>query len=144
MIKQIIIGNLTKDPEMRTTKTGKPVCQFTVAANRGGRNEDGTQAVEFVSVAAFDGLSEICGKNLAKGRKVFVLGKPSVRAYMGNDNQAHASMQMIADEVTFLTSKREAEQMERESLAGGNQARGDVGGHIPDGFVEVGPEEIPF
>ena len=80
MNRLTIIGNLTGDPEMRTTPNGKSVCNFSVAVNRRNRVE-GQPEADFFRVSAWNQLGENCGKYLAKGRKVCVVGAVSVREY---------------------------------------------------------------
>lgn len=98
----VIIGNLTSDPEARTTKNGKPVAFFTVAVN----NRRGAEArdADFFRVAAFSGLAENCAKYLAKGRKVSVVGEVHLNTYE-KDGKTRASLDVIATDVEFLTPK---------------------------------------
>lgn len=93
-----IIGNLTADPELRTTPQGISVCSFTVAVN--GRKKDDTT---YFRVSAWRGLGENCAKYLAKGRKAAITGTVSARAYTTNGGEARASLEVNADEVEFLS-----------------------------------------
>ena len=104
MNKLIIIGNLTKDPELRSTQSGVQVCSFTVAVNRKA-TKDGTPEADFFRVTAWRQLAEICGKYLVKGNKVCVIGPVSCEQYAGKDGKAYANMIVTADEVQFLTPK---------------------------------------
>lgn len=117
-----IIGNLTADPEMRTTRNGKSVCTFTVAVNR-------KQETDFFRVTAWDKLGELCHKWMGKGRKVSVIGPVSVSAYNGNDGTAHGQLNVTAQEVEFLSPKTEQEQKSYE---------------LPSDAVEVKEDELPF
>ena len=74
MNKVFLIGNLTKDPEMRSTQSGVAVCNFSIAVNRRFKNANGEQETDFLNVIAWRQLAELCGKYLAKGRKVAVTG----------------------------------------------------------------------
>ena len=109
MNKLTIIGNLTRDPELRTTQTGINVCDFTVAVNRklsAQQKANGQQAeADFFRVTAWRELGEICAKYLAKGRKVAVVGPVSVRTYTGNDGVTRANLEVTADDVEFLTPR---------------------------------------
>ena len=107
MNKLFITGNLTKNPELRTTSAGKNVCSFTVAVNR-RHQKDGQQEADYFRVAAWNELGKNCGKYLAKGRKVCVIGPVSVRTYQAQDGSARASLEVTAEDVEFL-SPREAE-----------------------------------
>ena len=102
MNKLTIIGNLTKDPELRTTATGLSVCSFTVAVNRKKGQEEVT---DFFRVTAWRGLADVCGKWLQKGKKVCVVGAVSVSTFQGSDGTTKASLEVTADDVEFLSPR---------------------------------------
>ena len=107
MNRLTIIGNLTRDPELRTTSTGINVCSFTVAVNR-RRSANGNQPeADFFRVSAWRALGENCQRYLAKGRKVAVTGPVSVSTYTGNDGTTRATLEVTADDVEFLSSRNE-------------------------------------
>lgn len=100
-----IIGNLTADPELRTTSSGKNVCNFSVAINEGWGE---TAKTTYVKVSVFGKAADACMKNLVKGRKVAVRGTASASAYINKrTNQAAATLQLATSEVEFLTPKNE-------------------------------------
>ena len=99
-----IVGNLTNEPELRTTPNGKTVCNFTVAVNR-RRKVEGQPEADFFRVAAWGKSGENCQKYLAKGRKVCVTGTVSSRAYMAQDGNPRASLEVLADDVEFLSPR---------------------------------------
>lgn len=103
MNKLTIIGNLTADPELRTTQDGINVCNFTVAVNRKQR-----EGADFFRVTAWRQLGENCGKFLSKGRKVCVVGPVSVHIYQANDGTTKASLEVTAEDVEFLTPRTES------------------------------------
>ena len=144
MNKIFLIGNLTRDPELRTTQSGVPVCAFTIAVNRRQTAKAGQPEADFFRVTAWRQLGENCGKWLIKGKKVSVVGTVSATAYMGNDGQPHASLEVTADDVEFLTPANTAEE-QRPATAQDfrGQQRNDPqppGG----GFVQVDEESLPF
>lgn len=104
MNKSIIIGNLTRDPELRATQDGTHVCNFTVAVNRRTR-AGGQQEADYFRVTAWRTLGENCVKYLTKGRKVCVTGPVSARAYTGSDGMVRATLELTADEVEFLSAR---------------------------------------
>jgi len=105
-MKQIvIIGNLTRDPELRTTQSGIPVCSFTVAVNRRKTPEAGQPEADFFRVTTWRQLAELCSKYLAKGRKVAVVGEISLQQYNDANGLPRYSMEVQADEVEFLTPR---------------------------------------
>lgn len=127
----VIIGNLTRDPESRTTQDGKSVCNFTVAVNRRQKKQDGTNEADFFRVSAWGKTGEACQKYLAKGRKVCVVGSVSVYTYQAQDGTTRASMNVFANDVEFLTSKSES---------GASQQ----GESVPTGCTPVNDDELPF
>ena len=145
MNKIILIGNLTRDPELRTTPNGYTVCDFTIAVNsRGARRQEGAQPqqddAQFFRVTAWRQLGENCAKYLAKGRKVFVSGPLTARTYQGNDGTTRVSLEVTADDVEFLTSRNEAQGMGVYAPAPGAPAPTAQS----SGFTAVETDELPF
>ncbi len=143
MNKLFIIGNLTRDPELRSTGAGIPVCSFTVAVNRrkSSNAEAGQPEADFFRVAAWRQLGENCAKYLAKGRKVAVVGQVSVSTYTGNDGQTRANLEVTADDVEFLTPK-DAEAKEEAAYV--KEERQAIQQEPAGGFVVVDDDELPF
>ena len=109
MNRLIIIGNCTKDPELRTTTSGKNVCTFNVAVNKRKKGEKGeNQEADFFRVSAWDALGENCAKYLSKGKKVVVVGSVSLHVYTNSKGESGATMEVIANEVEFLSSPTQA------------------------------------
>lgn len=102
MNKLIIIGNLTSDPRLEHTGQGVAVCNFTVAVNR-RKDANGNQETDFFRVTAWRALGENCQKYLAKGKKVFVSGAVSARTYEAADGSTRVSLDVIAQDVEFLS-----------------------------------------
>ena len=112
MNKLMIIGNVTKDPELRTTQNGIPVCSFNVAVNRRlGANAEHPEA-DFFRVTAWRQLGQNCHLYLTKGKKVAVVGSVSASAYMGSDGKPRASLEITADDVEFLSPRNDADAKE--------------------------------
>lgn len=142
MNKVILIGNLTRDPELRTTSTGINVCSFTIAVNRRRSSQNaGQPEADFFRISAWRQLGENCQKYLAKGRKVFVSGPVSVQTYEGKDGQTRYSLEVTADDVEFLSSRQEEGEY-RPSAPAAEQRVGNqpMGG----GFTQVDEDELPF
>lgn len=99
-----IIGNLTNDPELRSTTDGKSVCNFNVAVNR-RKKQDGTQETDYFRVTVWNGRAENCAKYLAKGKKVSAVGQVSVHAYKDKNGEARATMELLAEDVEFLSPR---------------------------------------
>lgn len=110
MNKVFMIGNLTRDPEMSSTPNGVPICKFAIAVNRRfSSNNDGSEpTADFFNVTAWRGLAENCGKYLAKGRKVAVVGSIQTRVFEDQSGVKKYFTDISADDVEFLTPKNEA------------------------------------
>lgn len=101
--KVMLIGNLTRDPEMRYTPQGTAVANFTVATNRNWVYEgEEREAVDFHNVVAWNKLAEICGQLLQKGSKVYVEGRLQTRDWVGNDGQKKYKTEVNIDEMILL------------------------------------------
>ena len=99
-----IIGNLTRDPELRMTSNGIPVCSMTVAVNRRRRAQE-AQETDYFNVTTWRQMAESCAQYLTKGKRVAVSGAVSMRTYEGRDGRLHASLEIQAEEVEFLTPR---------------------------------------
>lgn len=123
-----IIGGLTRDPESRTTQSGKQVCTFTVGVNR--RND--RDKSDFFRVNAWGELGNNCAKYLSKGKKVCVVGSVSVSTYTTQNGETRANMEVFAEKVEFL------------SPAGNAQQNAPQKTDAQSGFVQVDEETLPF
>jgi len=128
MQKIFITGNLTADPELRTTKNGVSVCSFTIAVNRRFKDANGEQKTDFFKISAWRGLGESCARYLSKGKKCAVIGELQPRLYEDKNGKTRMSLDVQADEVEFLTPKSDAER-EPESV---------------EDLADIKPEDIPF
>lgn len=106
MNRIILIGNLTKDPELNVTTSGISVCRFTVAVARRFANADGTRTTDFINIVAWRELAENCNKYLKKGNKCAVSGYLQSRSYENKDGVKVLVWEVVADEVEFLTPKQ--------------------------------------
>jgi single-strand DNA-binding protein len=105
MNNTIMIGNLTKDPELRMTTTEKSVCNFTIAVNRKFKKEE----VDYFDVAVWGKLGELCDTYLSKGKKVCVVGRIENHPYTDKEGNKVNKTMIQADEVEFLSPKTEEE-----------------------------------
>ena len=133
MNKAILIGRLTRDPEVRYTQSGVAVCTFTLAVDRKfAKKDSGQPTADFIPIVTWRKLAEICGNNLVKGRRISVEGRIQVRSYDAQDGSKRYATEIVADEVEFLDSRA---QTGAQAATGGT---GNTAGQtIPD-------EEIPF
>lgn len=102
--KVLIIGRLGKDPELRFTQSGQPICSFTVASGRSWRDGSGGQhdETEWFRVAAWDKLGEICNQYLTKGTRIYVEGRLQTRKWQDQNGQDRYSTEVIASEMIML------------------------------------------
>ena len=137
MNKIILIGNLTRDPESRTTPSGHTVCNFDIAVNDRRGGQDNTM---YFRISAWDKTGESCQRYLSKGRKVFVAGPLSARTYQANDGTTRVSLEVNANDVEFLSSRN-------DDMAGGYSAPA-ASAPAPmaqnSGFTAVETDELPF
>lgn len=109
--KAILMGRLCADPELRTTQNGTPVCSFTLAVNRRGK-DDGT---DFLDIVAWNKTAEFVNKYFAKGQQVAVAGRIQSRTWEDQNGNKRKSVEIVAEEVHFAESKK----------SGGNEQVGD-------------------
>lgn len=108
MNKIFLIGNVTRDPELRATAKGDSVCSFSIAVNKRFAKENET--AQFFRISAWGKMGESCARYLAKGRKVAVTGELEGRLFEGKDGRSMLSLEVRADEVEFLSPKGESEK----------------------------------
>lgn len=159
MNKVYLIGNLTRDPEMRSTSTGVPVCNFSIAVNRRFKDSQGNAEVDFFNIVAWRQLAELCGRYLAKGRKVAISGSIQTRTYEAQDGSKRTAWDIMADEVEFLSAAhgndQEAAYVRQERAAIRNEPAGMklqtvVNKQPPsfspadNGYEEIDEDTLPF
>ena len=110
MNKVVLIGNLTKDPDVRTTSGGASVTTLSIAVNRRFKDKSGERVTDYFRVVAWNKLADICGKYLVKGNKVSVSGELQTTDYEAKDGTKRYVTEILADEVEFLTPKSDRNQ----------------------------------
>lgn len=157
MNKAILIGNLTRDPELKYTPNGTAVCTFGVATNRSWTTTDGQikEDTQFHRIVAWQKLAELCGKLLTKGKKIYMEGRITYRSFTGKDGQQRSITEIVLDDFIMFDSGKRVVPGEVTPAA----TAGDVPAHvdvtIPAEHIEapahtnehvetVNPEDIPF
>lgn len=127
-----LIGNLTRDPELKYTGTGMAVATFTIATNRSWTTDSGEkkEEVDFTRLVAWNKLAEICGQLLKKGRKVYVEGRLSNRSYQDKDGVTKYISEVVINDMILLDSKG----------AGEGVTEGPDTFEVPDNLDEVAAE----
>ena len=141
MNKITLIGNLTADPELRSTQSGISVCSFNIAVNRRFANQDGDRQTDFFRINTWRTLAENCAKFLAKGRKIAVVGELQARIYRSQDGSARLSLDVAADELEFLTPKDQPKAPDSASVKNGKLVPDTSN---TDGWKDINTDELPF
>jgi len=129
----VLIGRLTRDPELRYTSSGVAVASFSLAVDRAFSNQQGERETDFIDIVAWRKLAETVSGHLQKGRLVAVQGRLQIRSYETQDGQKRKAAEVVADDVRFLDRPRDAQ---------GAEGYGDYAG--PGAGAEDEPEEVPF
>lgn len=124
----IIMGRLTRDPELRRTQNSTAVASFTLAVDRDFKGEDGKRATDFIDIVAWRAVAEFVAKYFTKGRMAIVEGRLQLRDWKDKDGNARRSAEVIADNVYFGDSKRDSGAAE-DSL--GNVAAEELEDDLP-------------
>lgn len=146
--KVLLIGNLTRDPELRYTPQGTPVCTFGLATNRSWQPANGErqEETEFHRIVAWNKLAELCSELLFKGRKVFTEGRLQTRNWTDAQGQERTTVEIVIDNMIVLDSKR------KDGAPAGGEAEPE---YVPEPEAaaaepptkvkkEVNPDDIPF
>ncbi len=141
MNKITLIGNLTRDPELRSTPNGVSVCTFTIAVNRRFAAQGGEKQTDFFRINAWRQLGETCARYLGKGRKVAVIGELQARTYEGSDGATRMSLDVSADEVEFLSPRGQDEGGGSTAPA---QRQSSADPQDLAGFTDIQADDIPF
>ena len=137
MNKVYLIGNLTRDPEISTTTSGISVCRMSIAVSRRFSNAEGGRDTDFFNVTAWRGTADNCAKFLKKGNKIAVSGSIQTRTYEKADGTKGFSIDIVADEVEFLSSKNDAGE--------GSEGGMGVGGSSPISDLQpINDDNLPF
>lgn len=109
--KVLLIGNLTRDPELRYTPNGTAVCTFGLATNRSWTTQTGEakEETEFHRIIAWNKLGELCSQLLAKGRKVYVDGRLTTRNWTGQDGVQRTTVEVVIEDMIILDAKKVAD-----------------------------------
>jgi single-strand DNA-binding protein len=147
--KVLIMGNLTRDPELRYVPSGAAVANFTVAINRVYKDKAGEKKEDtsFIRVVIWGKMAEVCGEYLTKGRPVLVEGRLQSRSWEGQDGQKKSTIEVIADNVQFLGSREKKEpqgEYTTRDKVGSIDVDADFGGRPSVPPVMGADEEIPF
>lgn len=156
--KAQLIGNLTRDPELRYTPQGTAVCTFGLATNRSWTTESGEKKedAEYHKIVAWNKLGELCSQLLTKGRKVYVEGRLSTRSWTGQDGVAKSTTEIVIDDMIILDSKKEGAAVsapkdedygdfeEVKPKTAKAKKEEEVAPPVEEAAGDVNPDDIPF
>lgn len=151
--KALLIGNLTRDPELRYIPSGSAVTSFTLAMNRVYKLQSGEKKEDtsFVRVVVWGRMAEICNEYLKKGRPVFVEGRLQSRSWDGPDGQKRSALEVIATSVQFLGSPSGGREKPMPAEAAQAAPKEEIAEIQLDDFPPAEPaggskgeEEVPF
>lgn len=156
-----LIGNLTRDPELRYTPQGTGVCTFGLATNRSWTTDGGDkkEEAEYHKIVAWNKLGELCSQLLTKGRKVYVEGRLSTRSWTAQDGSQKTTTEIVIDDMIILDSRKdggaapvdtemsygeESQSTEESDEEVKPKAKKAKAKEEPKDFEDVNPDDIPF
>ena len=141
MNKAILVGRLTKDPELKTTASGVSVCSFTIAVNRRFRNAEGNYDADFINCVAWRQQADFLSKFFSKGRMVGICGSIQTRNYERDGQRVYVT-EVVADEISFVDSKSQSDSAPQSASA--PSANTNSFG-ADDGFIPMpADDDLPF
>ena len=141
MNKAILVGRLTKDPELKTTASGVSVCSFTIAINRRFRNAEGNYDADFINCVAWRQQADFLSRFFTKGRMVGVIGSIQTRNYERDGQRVYVT-EVVADEISFVDSKSQGDSAPQSAPAPSNNTN-SFG--ADDGFIPMpADDDLPF
>jgi single-strand DNA-binding protein len=151
MNRVVLVGRLTKDPELKYTPNGVPVCKFTLAVNRPFSNQGGEREADFIPVVVWRKPAENAANYLKKGSLCGVDGRIQTRNYEGQDKKRVYITEVQAESIQFLEPKPQNEQQQPPNDQGNsysappnqNQNKGYSGGYDP-GQIDISDDDLPF
>ena len=152
MNKVVLVGNLTRDPELRTVGSGVSVCTFTVAVQRRFANAQGVREADFINCVAWRQTGEFVAKYFTKGRRIGLVGSIQTRTYDANDGTKRYVTEVVVDEAEFVDSRSSQGGQggyENQSYGGGypqreQQAQPSAPSFGGEGFTSADDDELPF
>lgn len=148
MNKVILVGNLTKDPELKTTQSNISVCTFGIAVNRKFANAQGVRETDFFNVVAWRNQADFVAKYFTKGKKIGIVGTLQSRTYEAKDGTKRNVVEVVADEIEFVDSRNSQGQENTGSTGGYTQtakpAATPASEFTGQGFTQVEDDDLPF
>jgi len=149
MNRAILIGNLTRDPELKYTPTGTAVCTFGIATNRSWTTADGQtkEDVQYHRIVAWQKLAELCGKLLTKGRKVYLEGRLTYRSFTGKDGALRSITEIVLEDFIVFGDGRKNLDSQTQGVVPKVTPSEDKKTEVVNSSTvneDVNPDDIPF
>lgn len=144
MNKAFLIGNLTRDPELRSTGSGISMCQFGLAVNRRRKSTDGQPDVDFFNIICFRQLADNVMRFMKKGSKVCVVGQIQIRSYDAQDGTKRTVVDIVADDIEFMPRAQQQEDGYAAYAPPSATPPAPKPFAAETGFTEVDEDELPF
>ncbi len=149
MNRAILIGNLTRDPELKYTPTGTAVCTFGIATNRSWTTADGQtkEDVQYHRIVAWQKLAELCGKLLTKGRKVYLEGRLTYRSFTGKDGALRSITEIVLEDFIVFGDGRKNLDSQTQGVVPKVTPSEDKKTEVVNSSPvneDVNPDDIPF
>ena len=138
MNKVILVGNLTRDPELSETGSGIAMCRFSIAVQRDYANAEGNREADFFNITVWRNRAEVCARYLKKGNKVGIVGSIQNRTYDDKDGNKRTVTDIVASEVEFLTPKNAQSDFAQEDTTVTTVKR-----EVPQ-LEEIDDNQLPF
>ena len=143
MNKVILVGNLTRDPELITTANGVSLCRFSIAVQRRFAGADGEREADFINIVVWRAQADNCYKYLKKGSKCGIVGSLQTRSYDAQDGTKRYSTDVVAEEVEFLSTKGSSSSEESfEPAETGSKSSGK--NDVVNKFEPIDDDNLPF
>jgi len=148
----ILIGRLTRDPEIRYTQSGIPVARIGLAVDRRRKNAQGEKETDFIDIEAWRQLAELCDSYLSKGKLIAVEGRLQISKYEAQDGSKRTAAKVVADDIRFLSPKSEGSgpvphpsyQTDTTLPSDPAEPFGGFPDELPDGELPLSDDDLPF
>ncbi|AWW27359.1 single-stranded DNA-binding protein [Acetobacterium carbinolicum] len=149
MNKVILLGRLTRDPEMKNTTTGKAVTRFSLAVDRRFKNKDGQKEADFINIVVWGKQAEFAAQYLTKGSQISLSGRLEARSYEAQDGQRRYITEVVADEINFVSSGQKSSNagagfQQTSAPQSANNNNMSVMGLDEDFHLMADDDDIPF
>ena len=138
----VLVGRLTRDPELRTTNSGTSVCSFTIAVDNRQKNPDGTKSASFISCTVFQQAADNMTKFLRKGSLVGIVGRLKQRSFVRQDGTKGSVLEVICDSVQFLEPKGDGKRIESVEFESDIPAQQEESKNLDS--LDLPDDDLPF